>query len=76
MSTILSFLFGASWRTSLIGLVGAILELVFAQMHAGHIDARALAMAAWALILGRLAKDHVVTGGTVAATSEAERRIP
>jgi len=77
MKQILVFLFGTSPLTTLIGYAGALaieasllLDAIPANQGNGwHIIALGLAS------LGRVAKQHNVTGGTVPATPEATKRV-
>lgn len=74
MSAFVTFLFGTSWKSSLIGLAGGIITaaVAFAQAQpqpGWYVVSLAL------VALGRLAKDANVTGGTVPATPEAKVRV-
>lgn len=53
-----------NWKTTLIGAAFAVANLVIAQLQNG-IDAKAIALSAFGLFVGLLAKDFNVTGGTV-----------
>lgn len=70
----------ASWKTTLAG-VGAILgalSVAIAQYSSGGFAAVQWGMLLTAVVAGVgliLAKDAGVTGGTVAATAEAEKRV-
>ncbi|MBK9446186.1 MAG: hypothetical protein IPO00_08860 [Betaproteobacteria bacterium] len=73
MTQFLLFLFGASWKTSLIGLAsGLILAIVTYAQARPEPGWYVVAIALTAL--GRLVKDSGVTGGTVPATPEAAKR--
>lgn len=52
-----------NWKTTLIGAGFAVANLIIAQLQQG-IDAKAIALSAFALVIGLLAKDFNVTGGT------------
>ena len=74
MTKILMFLFGASWKTSLIGLGSGL--IVAATAYAQSRPEPGWYVVAIALgAIGRLAKDTGVTGGTVPVTPEAEKRV-
>lgn len=50
--------FGASWKTTLGGIVGAVAIAITPVIQTGTIDKKALIMAAAVGLLGWLAKDH------------------
>lgn len=77
METVKKFLvvlFGASWKTSLFGYLGAAaVELGTAMQGESAIGWHVVALAL--LALGRMAKDSGVTGGTTPVTPEAAARV-
>lgn len=75
MENFLLQLLGASWRTTLIGALGAIAILLVEQWSLpGGINWATFIHAAIPLLLGRVAKDGQVTGGSIPQTKEAEKR--
>lgn len=74
VALVVNFLFGTSWKTSLLGYV-----MFFAEASAQYVGALegygwhfvALAF----LALARLAKDEKATGGTKPVTPEAAARV-
>jgi hypothetical protein len=54
-----------SWKTTLVGAIGAVAVAVYPLITTGHIDWRNVGLAALIAIFGFIAKDSNVTGGTV-----------
>ena len=54
-----------NWKTTLAGILGAILIGIVPVLQSGKISVEALAIAAVVAVGGLLQKDHNVTGGTV-----------
>lgn len=64
-----------NWRTSLIGCLIAIVVAVQPMITTGLIDWKQIGFAALIAAFGFISKDANVTGGTVAATPEAQARV-
>ena len=75
MTKILTILFGASWKTSLISYLGAI-AIAGAALLEGKNEPGWFLLSLALAALGRAAKDSGTTGGTVAVTPEATGRVP
>jgi hypothetical protein len=56
---------GKNWKTSLFGLLGAVCIAIYPIIQSGKIDPHALIMAIAVAVIGFLAKDFNVTGGTI-----------
>jgi hypothetical protein len=54
-----------NWKTTLTGLLGAILSVVLPLFSGGSVAPKDIALAAAVAGVGFLAKDSNVTGGTV-----------
>ncbi len=64
-----------NWRTTITGLLSAAGLVVVNLIQTGTVDPKTLAIAAALAILGALAKDAQVTGGTIGQTGEAANRV-
>jgi hypothetical protein len=53
-----------NWKTSLVGILAGIGSLIAQMAQDGKIDIKTVILSAGAALLGLLAKDHDVTGGT------------
>jgi hypothetical protein len=62
-----------NWRTSLVGIITIIIA-IYHCFEGHHLDLQCVLLAIPGLGF-LLTKDQAVTGGTVAATVEAERRV-
>jgi hypothetical protein len=54
---------GRSWKTTLIGAVGAVVKVLATLYQTGTVDPSTLASAAFMALFGYFAKDWNVTGG-------------
>lgn len=64
-----------NWRTTLSGVLGAVLIVVADFLQRGVFDIKTIITAAAIAAIGILAKDLNVTGGNVPATDEASARL-
>lgn len=64
-----------SYKTTIIGLILAIIVAVQPMIATGEINWKAVGMAALIAAFGFVSKDANVTGGTVANSDEAQKRI-
>lgn len=64
-----------NWKTTVTAIVGAIASLVGHFGFDINTEAQMAIVTVTMLIIGLLAKDSNVTGGTTAATPEAARRV-
>lgn len=55
----------ANWKTTLLGVLTAILNVVLPALSGGQVAAKDIALSAGLAALGYFAKDNNVTGGTV-----------
>ncbi len=64
-----------NWKTTLTGAAIAAAIVVLQLVQTGTVDAKSLITAGAFALLGAISKDFNTTGGTVAATPEAQNRI-
>ncbi len=68
MNKLFTSIFGASWRTAVLGIMGAAATACWPLIQNGtfdfHKDWPALVKAAGLALFGMFVKDHNVTGGT------------
>ena len=64
-----------NWKTTLIGCLIAIVIAIKPLIETGTIDYKQCGIAAVIALFGFLSKDANVTGGTVAQTTEAQKRV-
>lgn len=74
MQTIIRILLGNSWKTSVLGALGAVLQLVIAQSSSGQIDWKVIGSALLTYLFGRATKDAGITGGWIPQTQESKAR--
>jgi hypothetical protein len=60
-----------NWKTTLTGVLGAILYAIFPLFQGGQVAPKDLIIAAAVAGIGALSKDFNVTGGTVMQTPSA-----
>lgn len=64
-----------NWKTTLGGLLSGAGLVALDLFQHGTTDIKTIGTAVALFVLGALAKDFNVTGGTTAATPEAENRV-
>ncbi len=74
MNKLMTSILGANWRTSLLGIIGAIGTAIWPIIQNGAVDPKSLLVAAGIAAWGFISKDAKVTGGTMPATTEAATR--
>jgi hypothetical protein len=73
--TVITQLLGANWRTTLTGLGASFGILFLSAIQNGGVTIKDAAIAAAVGVIGAVAKDAGVTGGTKPATPEAAKRV-
>lgn len=64
-----------NWRTTFIGCLIAVIVAVQPLLTTGQVDWKQVGFAALIALFGFISKDAKVTGGTIAQTPEAQKRI-
>ena len=69
LSLLMQSWFGASWKTTVMGIVGAAMSILYPFLTSGNFDLKRdwkqLGLAAFVFVFGKVTKDANVTGGNV-----------